>query len=821
MNLLYFQKSSLNKPQKVKFKGITSQVNNFFQQLPPIHFVVTQINKWGSSKVRVLRLNRYGILNITLTKKTTKTKAKTLKKYCTTEDLFLGQINFSFSYDQISQVIILNSETLQLIYANKSSTIYKHDYAILIAQEITCRCEVWNSRYMTLVQFTKTTVLSLLFTKSSHNKRKKIIEIKKKKNEESKKDNSLKNGNKKIQKIEKKKSTTNLTKIDEDFYILKDQCFEILIQKRNVEEILDKTFKKQPFKFLFSPKQQINKTELENIKQNHKNKKDKNTNPNNDEIENEKENEKSDENLKIQNEKNENNMINGKKLINNDNQIGNTEKKGAIEQNDLKEKKIERIKKNNIKGTENESKKKENFTINENNVMDNNNNKEKETENEKSDENLKIQNEKNESNIKNGKKIIKNDNQICIEEKEGETEENDLKEKKIEKLKKNNINEKEKEKEKEKENEKEKKNENEKENEKENENEKEKEKEKENENEKNVINNLKIFKFFSCTHIIALERNSIYNFMIKSVVDQIIFDTTNEILDKIDYFVKNFIKICSSKELVFGNIKKFLRALRAKILREHEYKLNILSTLDFTEERAKKFIRDLVEKRTEKIVIVPIYRELVECLMKFNKKGQELIDAGIIDNSKYFTQKRAGIIEELISSSRWKIPITNLKRLNHTVLPSEQLKIISETGDLIVETVNDEDLNGKLLNADNFIYIFYYILMKSKITYLESRIDVIQNLSPEKQLNVKDGFYLTTILAAVPLIKQQYRVKRENKLKKKNNTENNGGGILGEQGNEITKKMKLVEKEQQEKKDEEQLIQNKNSQQKNKNERLN
>ncbi|KAJ6248114.1 hypothetical protein M0813_17771 [Anaeramoeba flamelloides] len=664
MKLFYFQKCSQRKLQKVRLKRISLQVDNFFQELPSIHLLVTQINKWGFSKKRLLRLNRYGILNILLTQKQTRTKSKAQTKLRTKEDLLLGQINFSFSYDQISQVILLDSQTFQLNYTNRGSTIYRHDYAIPLAQEITCRCEVWNSRYMSLVQFTKTTVLSLLFTNYSQNQQNQKIETNKNKNEYSKKGGSI--INKKENKLQAEimnENTENVTKMKKDFSSLNDQWFEVSVLEKNVEEILSKSNTKQRTQISTKKKNLQTTTNCNGNGNGNKNRnriapKTKNEN---------KQNQNQNSQQKTENSQDQDNKTKNEKLSN------------SVQDTNLKNEK-----KNFQEETEGEKKKTENFKIR----------KEKKNQ---------IRNQQENSNQEKKNQELKNKH--C--------KGNNL-------LNKKNI-----------------------------------------ESNLNFERHFKIFKFFSCTYAIAFERGSINGFMIKSIVDQIIFNQQNQIYDKIDYFFANFSKICSQKDLLFKNINNFLRALRIKILLKYEKTLNILPTIDHTQEEIIKFIRNVVEKRTERVVILPIYKKLFDFLRKINKKEQALIDMGIINNSKHFSQRGAGIVQELISVSRWKIPICHLKKLNYAILPSEQLKIISETGDLIIETVKDEGLNRKLLNADNFIYIFYYILIKSHVSSLESRINIIENLSPEKQLNVKDGFYFTSVCAAVSLIKEQFLVKKD------------------------------------------------------------
>ncbi|KAJ6244263.1 kinesin-like protein klp98a [Anaeramoeba flamelloides] len=172
MQIIYFEKktlinskSSQKEKQNNQTKPLLQRIDNFFQSLRPLHFEVIKINRWGSLQPRILRLNSHGVLNIQPKKKFKKRKKNDPINWCTKEeDQNLGNISSFYSYGDIQQVTIVNHQTLFLVFDKNKNQCYLHREAIQIAQEITCRCQIWFSRDLSVFEFSKKPLLSKILT---------------------------------------------------------------------------------------------------------------------------------------------------------------------------------------------------------------------------------------------------------------------------------------------------------------------------------------------------------------------------------------------------------------------------------------------------------------------------------------------------------------------------------------------------------------------------------------------------------------------------------------------------------------------------------
>ncbi|KAJ3450895.1 alsin [Anaeramoeba flamelloides] len=115
------------------------------------------------------------------------------------------------------------------------------------------------------------------------------------------------------------------------------------------------------------------------------------------------------------------------------------------------------------------------------------------------------------------------------------------------------------------------------------------------------------------------------------------------------------------------------------------------------------------------------------------------------------SQNQVGLPEKLISKSGWKRAIKHLQTLSKNIYPTKKLEIISETGEIITNTVKLEGNDTSLLNADNYILIFFYVLFYSNLPALSAQLLYIENLSDTELMNNKQGFFFTTISAASKL----------------------------------------------------------------------
>ncbi|KAJ6228897.1 rab gdp/gtp exchange factor [Anaeramoeba flamelloides] len=615
----YYTKRGSRKQNQIKLKAVSLQVDSYFAQLRPIHFQVNKIGRWKQTQQRILRLNKWGILII---QPTQKNRSNLFSNYFDEQDSRLGQILHYFCYDNIQEIQIVNSQIFHLLYLNGEQHTYQHQFAMLIAEEISSRCNVWDSRYMSLVEFTKRSYLSLLFTKNEQ-----IEEQKQKQQQQQEKEKQTD----KQQEKEKKKEKLILEQSFEAIFLRKNkrrgrrsknnENRQPTPKKMQKERSKQKTRRspKKGRKNMVTKKQQQQKQEQENKKQQPLQEKEK---------ENEKEKEKE---LEKEKEKDQENPKNNQK-------------------------------------------------------------DEKDNDKEKGKENVK-------ENAKENKQELVN-----LKHKEEKLRKKLRRKKQLRLL-------------------------------------------------RYYKHNLKRLKFINCTHQISIEKKNIDSVILRLLVDEIIFKSEEAILEKVTYFIQNFQKITNNSELIYTNITKFILGLQNKIIKEHIKELNFLPSKKYKKTQSNELIIKIIKKRTEQVLLIPVYEKIIDLIGKTTIKEQKKINTSLKKLRPIITQDLAFIPKKLQTSTNWKAAIRNLPKFIEERMPSKQLKIIAETGDIITQIVKNGNLDESLLNADNFILIFFFILIKCNIPNLEAHLVYLENLAAEEQLNDKEGFFFTSVRASVDLIK--------------------------------------------------------------------
>ncbi|KAJ6245291.1 rab3 interacting molecule [Anaeramoeba flamelloides] len=651
----YYRKRVSRKPNQIKLKAVSLQVDNYFAQLRPIHFRVNKLNRWKQTQQRILRLNKWGILII---QPMQKNRSSVFSNYFDEQDSKLGQILYYFCYDNIQEIQIVNSQIFHLLYLNGEQHAYQHQFALLIAEEISSRCNVWDARYMSLVEFTKRPYLSLLFTKNEQIEEQEQQQEKGKKKEDEieKEKQQQQNENEK----EKEKIRRNRT-------LIAKQSFEAVFLRKNKRR--GRRSQNSENRQSTPKKERSNQKSWRSPKKNRKNIKTKK----------QQQQQKQKEQRQIQQQKTEKEKEKEK------------EKEIEKEKQQQKKEKDEEMEKETEKDNNNQNdQKKENDQIN---TKNNQNNK-------------KAQNQETETETEQEKELEK------------KKKKEDEKKKEILKLKEEKLRSK-----------------------------------KQIRLLRYYKQNLKRLKFINCTYQISIEKSNIDSVILRLLVDEIIFKPEQDILEKVTYFTQNFQKITNNSELIYTNITKFIAGLQNKIIKGHIKELNFLPPKKYNKTRSNELIMKIIKKRTEQVLLIPVYDKIINLISKTTVKEQKKINKSLKKLRPTITQDLSFIPKKLQTSTNWKAAIRNLPKFIEERMPSKQLKIISETGDMITQTVKNGNLDEKLLNADNFIFIYFFILVKSNIPNLEAHLVYLENLAAEEQLNDKEGFFFTSIRAAVDLLK--------------------------------------------------------------------
>ncbi|KAJ3425020.1 suppressor of swi4 1 [Anaeramoeba flamelloides] len=643
----YYRKRVSRNPNQIKLKAVSLQVDNYFAQLRPIHFRVNKLNRWKQTQQRILRLNKWGILII---QPMQKNRSSVFSNYFDEQDSKLGQILYYFCYDNIQEIQIVNSQIFHLLYLKGEQHAYQHQFALLIAEEISSRCNVWDARYMSLVEFTKRPYLSLLFTKNEQIEEQEQQQEKGKKKEKEIEKEKQQQQNENEKEKEKEKIRRNRT-------LIAKQSFEaVFLRKKKRRGRRSQNSENRQSTPKKERKERSNQKSCRSPKKNRKNITTK-----------KQQQQKQKEQIQIQQQKEK-----------------EKEKQEKIEKDEEMEKETE--KDNNNQNDQ----KKENDQIN---TQNNQNNK-------------KAQNQETETETEQEK------------EQEKEKKKEDEKKKEILKLKEEKLRSK-----------------------------------KQIRLLRYYKQNLKRLKFINCTYQISIEKSNIDSVILRLLVDEIIFKPEQDILEKVTYFTQNFQKITNNSELIYTNITKFIAGLQNKIIKGHIKELNFLPPKKYNKTRSNELIMKIIKKRTEQVLLIPVYDKIINLISKTTVKEQKKINKSLKKLRPTITQDLSFIPKKLQTSTNWKAAIRNLPKFIEERMPSKQLKIISETGDMITQTVKNGNLDEKLLNADNFIFIYFFILVKSNIPNLEAHLVYLENLAAEEQLNDKEGFFFTSIRAAVDLLK--------------------------------------------------------------------
>jgi hypothetical protein len=98
--------------------------------------------------------------------------------------------------------------------------------------------------------------------------------------------------------------------------------------------------------------------------------------------------------------------------------------------------------------------------------------------------------------------------------------------------------------------------------------------------------------------------------------------------------------------------------------------------------------------------------------------------------------------------------IERLKELENRYTPIHKLEVISITNELICESVDDYwkdrlEPDQLVIDADNFLSIYIYIVLKSGLKNVKSFLWIIKQLGRKNMQNGMLGYYLTTLEACV------------------------------------------------------------------------
>lgn len=111
--------------------------------------------------------------------------------------------------------------------------------------------------------------------------------------------------------------------------------------------------------------------------------------------------------------------------------------------------------------------------------------------------------------------------------------------------------------------------------------------------------------------------------------------------------------------------------------------------------------------------------------------------------------------------------INKLRQLEEVRTPISKLKVIVGCADKITRCINEFNrLNGiplkqSMIDADQVLSIFTYILCQSRVRNVEAHLQIIENFSNEEQLLSITGYYYSVLLCAVEnLINKEDSQKR-------------------------------------------------------------
>jgi Vacuolar sorting protein 9 (VPS9) domain len=114
-------------------------------------------------------------------------------------------------------------------------------------------------------------------------------------------------------------------------------------------------------------------------------------------------------------------------------------------------------------------------------------------------------------------------------------------------------------------------------------------------------------------------------------------------------------------------------------------------------------------------------------------------------------------LDKLVASGNgYEYAIDRLKSIVDALTPIKKLELISQTTDLICKCVDDHwrcdtsiDPNKLIIDGDQFLSIYIYIVIKSGVYNLKSHIYIISELSRSGMQNGAMGYYMTTLEACL------------------------------------------------------------------------
>lgn len=125
--------------------------------------------------------------------------------------------------------------------------------------------------------------------------------------------------------------------------------------------------------------------------------------------------------------------------------------------------------------------------------------------------------------------------------------------------------------------------------------------------------------------------------------------------------------------------------------------------------------------------------------------------------------------------------IVALKEIDFVQSPLHKLKVLVKVGDLIIQCIEDfyqeKDLAyiKNSVNADDFLPLFIYVIVKSKVKYFYTHIKIIDELASRNLKNTLSGYYFVTLQIAINIIENMY--KDSQRQEKPSFTENIGARI--------------------------------------------